>query len=749
MRGRLQVVEACVSDRPDTKSSPSSLVRSNESPGGTERANEILADSSLTDRRLRILKHSDTFAVFDQYGNIRPVPGGDEGIYHDGTRFVSGLVLELEGAAPFFLSSTIRDDNDQLVVALTNPDLRRRTPEHLPLGSLHIARRIFLRNAECYQEVVIENHTSAKVSTRLGFRFAADFADIFEIRGMTRQRRGQNLAPAVNGSTVDLRYKGLDEVERLTRFEFPALTTVSHSIAGFDVSLGPRESANFQIAVSFQSGGTPAPRLQSFETARELALEEIRHRKAGSCVVHGSNGQFNAWIDRSLADLQMMTTALPTGPYPYAGVPWFNAPFGRDGLITALECLWFWPELARGVLSFLARHQATDTIANRDAEPGKIVHEMRSGEMAAMQEMPFGKYYGAVDGTPLFLLLAGAYYERTGDLCLISELWPHLHAAMRWIDEYGDRDGDGFVEYRQVSSTGLIHQGWKDGDDAIFHEDGSEAVGPIALCEVQSYVYAAWQSAAKLADALGLHDQAELPKKRAARLRDNFGRAFWCQEISSFALAIDGAKRPCRVPTSNAGHCLFSGLATRDHALLAARTLMSPTSFSGWGVRTVAEGGARYNPMAYHNGSVWPHDNALIASGFGRYGLTREALAIFQGMFEASVYFEFQRMPELFCGFRRESGEGPVLYPVACSPQSWAAASVFLLLQSSLGLKIDGIGGRISFVRPVLPPFLNDLKISNLRVGAATVDLRLTRHGEDASVKVVRRTGELEILVSH
>jgi glycogen debranching enzyme len=400
------------------------------------------------------------------------------------------------------------------------------------------------------------------------------------------------------------------------------------------------------------------------------------------------------------------------------------------------------------VLSYLAQHQAATTIPEQDAEPGKILHESRNGEMAALREMPFGRYYGTVDGTPLFVLLAGAYYERTGDLRFIRDIWPNVEAAIRWIDESGDRDGDGFVEYERKSANGLTHQGWKDSDDAIFHEDGSEVAGPVALCEVQGYVYGAWQAAARLADALSLPEQSILLRRRADALFDDFNRVFWCEEISSFALALDGGKRPCRVRTSNAGHCLASGIATKDHARVVSQTLMSPGCFSGWGVRTVAEGEARYNPMGYHNGSVWPHDNALIAYGFGRYGFSREVLGIFQGMFEAAMYFDLHRMPELFCGFPRDVGEGPVLYPVACSPQSWSAASVFFLLQAALGLQIDGVRGRVSLVRPALPSFLNDLELANLRLGASTVDLHVTRHGEEVSVKVLRREGELEILIA-
>jgi glycogen debranching enzyme len=565
---------------------------------------------------------------------------------------------------------------------------------------------------------------------------------------MARKARGEDLPPSVQSSAVILSYRGLDQVERRTHFDFSPAADISTNGAIFALSLEPREVTRVYVTARFERAGTVAPRRLKFDHARAQALDEIRSRKANGCTIYASNGQFNAWVNRAISDLHMMTTALPTGPYPYAGVPWFNTPFGRDGLITALECLWFWPDLARGVLSYLAQHQAATTNPEQDAEAGKIIHETRNGEMAALREMPYGRYYGAVDGTPLFVLLAGAYYDRTGDLRFIKDIWPNIQAAIRWIDEFGDRDGDGFVEYQRRSADGLIHQGWKDADDAIFHADGSEVAGPVALCEVQSYVYGAWQAAAKLAEALGLHEQAVLPRKRAERLREDFNRAFWCEEISSFALALDGQKRPCRVRASNAGQCLISGIATRENAGLVRQTLMMPRSFSGWGVRTVAEGEARYNPMGYHNGSVWPHDNALIAYGFGRYGFTKEALGIFQGMFEAAMYFDLHRMPELFCGFPQEPGEGPVLYPVACSPQSWSAASVFLFVQAALGLRIDAVRGRVSLVRPALPSFLNDLEITNLRVGAATVDLHLTKHGDDVSVKVLRREGELEILIS-
>jgi len=448
-----------------------------------------------------------------------------------------------------------------------------------------------------------------------------------------------------------------------------------------------------------------------------------------------------------VSDLHMLTTELPTGPYPYAGVPWFNTPFGRDGIITALESLWLRPQLARGVLAYLAASQATEVIPEQDAEPGKIVHEVRHGEMAALKEMPFGRYYGSVDATPLFVCLAGAYYERTGDRAWVESLWPNVEAALRWIDRFGDRDGDGFVEYHRQSADGLVHQGWKDSDDAVFHADGSPARGPIALCEVQGYVYAARRAGAALAAALGQTERARQLTGQADELRENFERAFWCEELSTYALALDGDKQPCRLRASNAGHCLFAGIASPQRAPRVARTLLSPASFSGWGVRTLAASERRYNPMSYHNGSVWPHDNALIAQGLARYGLAEQVLQIWTGLFEAAMYLDLHRMPELFCGFPQDPGEGPVPYPVACAPQAWSAASVFLLLQASLGLQINAPEARVCFTRPQLPASLGELRIHNLEVAGATVDLLLVRHEHDVGVNVLRREGDIQIFV--
>jgi glycogen debranching enzyme len=469
-------------------------------------------------------------------------------------------------------------------------------------------------------------------------------------------------------------------------------------------------------------------------------------RARQGCEIVTSNESMNHWIARSTADLQMMITDTPNGLYPYAGIPWFSTAFGRDGILTAFELLSADPEVARGVLDFLAETQATTVSDASDAQPGKILHEMRGGEMAALGEIPFGRYYGTADATPLFVMLAEAYYERTADRAFVERLRPHILAALGWMQSWGDIDGDGFLEYARRSDSGLVQQGWKDSNDSVFHADGTLAEPPIALCEIQGYAYAAWKGAARLAAVWGDTAAAGAWEDRAERLRVSFEDAFWCEDLGTYALALDGAKRACRVRSSNPGHCLFSGIASPARALTVRDALLSDASFAGWGIRTIAAGTARYNPMSYHNGSIWPHDNALAAAGFARYGLTASATVVTEAMFDLSQRVDLHRMPELVCGFHRRGGEYPTLYPVACAPQAWAAGAVYLLLEACLGLRVSATARRVSFTRASLPGAVKWLQITNLAIGDARVDLFLERHPYDVGVTVLRRQGDVEIV---
>jgi glycogen debranching enzyme len=704
----------------------------------------ISATSSLADDRTRVLKHGETFAVFDRHGDIRPIGRGVQGIYHEGTRFVSRLELSLDRHRPVLLSSTVKDDNAMLSVDLTNPDSSTNGQIDLPRGTIHLIRTKFLWQGACYESLVVSNFGLAPHEVVVTFRFEADFADIFEVRGLRRDHRGRRHKDLTEEGVVTLAYEGLDGQLRRTRLQFsPTPTEILPSEARFTLRLEPKEERNLYVIACCDS--TEAAPYLPYDRAYQQADNALSLAKRNDCDIYTSNEQFNDWLNRSLADLHMMVTGTATGPYPYAGVPWYSTAFGRDGLITALEFLWVNPELCRGTLAYLAATQATEVIPEQDAEPGKILHETRRGEMAALGEIPFGRYYGTVDATPLFIMIAAAYFERTGDLAFIRSVWPNIDLALKWLDTYGDMDGDGFVEYARHSPNGLVQQGWKDSGDSIFHADGTMAQAPIALCEVQGYTYAAKRGAAEMARALGEPARADELIRQADALRGRFEEAFWDDDLSIYALALDGQKRPCRIRSSNAGHCLFAGIADGDHARRAAETLLGAELFSGWGVRTLSAGEVRYNPMSYHNGSVWPHDNALVADGLARYGLRDLSLKIMTGLFDASIFVDLHRLPELFCGFERRAGVGPTLYPVACAPQAWASGAVFLLLQSCLGLSINGRESRVRFDEPVLPPYLQQVRIKNLSAGKGTIDLLIHGHDRNVNVDILRMEGHVEI----
>jgi len=709
----------------------------------------ILASSSMADDRVEVLKQGETFVVFDRYGDIHQVLPGPQGLYHEGTRFLSRFEFSIGDQRPLLLSATVKEDNALLTVDLTNPDIMQNGRPSLPRGALHIRRMKFLWQGTCYERLCLHNYSLAEIPVILSFAFDADYADLFEARGRQRTHRGRRLDTVHIDGGIVLAYEGLDHTVRRTHVRCtPVPSKVTSDGLVLEAPLAPHADATWDLTIACEIEKRRTQVFLSYEHACAEADRTLQEARSHDCHIYTSNEQFNDWLNRSAADLHMLISDTTEGPYPYAGVPWFSTPFGRDGIITALEFLWVNPTLARGVLAYLAATQATEVNPEQDAEIGKILHETRSGEMAALGEIPFGRYYGSVDATPLFIILAGAYYERSGDRAFVQALWPNIQLALHWIDRYGDPTGTGFVTYDRRSSHGLVHQGWKDSQDAVFHADGTAAIGPIALCEVQAYVYQAKRKAADLARLVGEAERAEGLRMEAASLRERFEDAFWCEELDSYALALDGNGRPCRIRSSNPGHCLFGGIAGQEHGLRVARSLLTDEFFSGWGIRTIATSEQRYNPMSYHNGSVWPHDNALIAAGMAGYGYKEGAKKILTGLFDASLFINLHRLPELFCGFSRRPGESPTLYPTACAPQAWASAAPFLLLQSCLGLQIEGTCRRLSFNSPVLPPFLERVEINNLAIGDARVDLILDRYPQDVGVTVARRDGEAEIVVA-
>jgi glycogen debranching enzyme len=709
----------------------------------------VSATQATLEEQPQVLKNGDTFAMFDRFGDIQVFAPGKEGIYHNDTRFLSHQEMLIDGVRPLHLGAAVEDSNSLLVIDLMNPDLPGHDGRHgLEKGTLHIFRAALLWQGTCHQHIRVNHHGSESANVRLEFTFDGDFVDLFEIRGMKRERRGERLPPEVGTNEVVLPYRGRDNLLRRTRIHFqPVPTSIDSGRAVFELQLDPGTEHHLYYTIACECEDEVQPPRITYEAALRENNAARRAWLGGHCSVVTSNPLLNLWLDRSIADLSMLTSILPTGPYPYAGVPWYSTTFGRDGIITALECLWVDPSLACGVLKFLAATQATTVDPQNDAEPGKILHEARHSEMALTHEIPFGRYYGSVDSTPLFVILAAAYWRRTGDTMLIHDIWPNIQAALNWIDRWGDADGDGFVEYARHSDEGLVQQGWKDSHDSIFHADGRMADAPIALCEVQGYVYDAKLAAATLARVTGDPALADKLETQARQLRQKFQAAFWCEEIGSYAIALDGAKRQCKVASSNAGHTLWSGIASPEHANRIVDGLMSGEFFSGWGIRTIRAGSARYNPMSYHNGSVWPHDNALIAIGMARYGRTEAAMQLLTSMFEASLHFDGHRLPELFCGFPRRSGAGPTLYPVACSPQAWAAAAIFGMLQACLGLDIDAARCEISLRTPRLPSFIDWIRITRLGAPAPDADLLLQRYERNVGIEVVRKQSQVGVTV--
>jgi glycogen debranching enzyme len=698
-------------------------------------------------RPRRTLKQDDTFVVVDSHGDIGASAGGSDGLFLSDTRFLSQFELLVNGMQPLLLGSNTRDDNTSLIIDLTNPDLYAEQRLVLPKDTVHIVRMIFVYGNTLYQRIALRNYGSP-VNLTLTLVFDNDFADVFEVRGLRRPRRGKIERLVAGRARTLLTYYGLDVKLRQTSIGFdPQPSELLETAATYRLSLAARQTASLFCCVS--CGNPELPQTVSFSRGVRAIYRRQHIISHHATTVATSNPIFNEIVCRSVADLRMLSTDTPQGPYPYAGIPWYSTTFGRDGLITALQMLWLDPSLARGVLHRLAALQAKVDDPGSDAQPGKILHEMRAGEMAALREVPFALYYGTVDSTPLFVLLAGLYAKRTGDYETIRAIWPNLEAALAWIDGPGDHDRDGFIEYHRETADGLVNQGWKDSFDAVFHADGRLAEGPIALAEVQGYVYAAKKALARCAAQIGRGEHARALDAQADRLAARFEESFWSQDLGTYALALDGAKAPCLVRSSNAGQVLFSGIARPEHAREVAAMLLTPQFFSGWGIRTIARREARYNPMSYHNGSVWPHDNALIALGLARYGHQTEVEQLFKGMFDAAGYMDLRRLPELFCGFQRGPRRGPTLYPVACNPQAWASATPLSLLEASLGLQINATTEEVRFVEPHLPAFLDEVIVRNLAVGGSSLDFSVRRQGTGTSVQILNRRGDAKISAIH
>lgn len=695
-----------------------------------------------------VVKEGSLFACSDPSGDISPRGRFGEGFYFSDTRFLSELIVTIGGTAPVMLASS-GDLAYQGVVDATNRELSGTDGSSIAQMTLNFHRTRLISD-RLYERIDIRNHGRRRARTSLELYLAADFADIFEVRGHGgRKSEGQELAPRTRADAVSFAYIGADEFFRETVVDFrPVPRSVEASdgrvVAVWEVDLEPRHHTRIEFSIEASLDGKRRRR-RSFDTAATLNQKSKQEWDEANTVITTDRIAFNRLLEASSRDIRALITPGEHGRIIAAGVPWFVAPFGRDSLLTSTETLLINPHPARETLFVLAKRQARTDDALRDAEPGKILHEIRYGELARAGHIPHSTYYGTVDATPLFLMLASDYYRWTNDLDTMERLQPHLDAALAWIDNHGDSDGDGFVEYARRSPAGLRNQGWKDSFDSVVHADGSLAEGPIALAEVQGYTYAAKRRIADVYAALGREDVATELHKQSDALRAAFNDVYWMPDEGFYAMALDGAKRQVQSVTSNPGHCLYCEMVDDDKAAVVCERLMAPDMFSGWGIRTLSCASPAYNPMSYHTGSVWPHDNAIIAAGFKCYGRADLTSAVVTAMYEAALGSPEMRLPELYCGFERARDIPYVPYPVACSPQAWSAAAPFALLQSLLGITADAPNRQLTIRYPGLPPWLTNVQLQNLRVGDSRLSLSFTRQGAATAFSLVDRQGTVRV----
>jgi glycogen debranching enzyme len=694
-------------------------------------------------RDVQTIKHDRVFLLTDRYGDI---PAGNTaalGLYFRDTRFLSRYELTVDGMRPTYLHSEV-DRNYSMLVETTLPVISVdpsgvRTPKNLS-----ISRHRWLEHG-MHETIKVQNFGGERRRVALRLAFGADFLDLFEVRGLRRRQRGQMAAPVVREGSVTFRYDGLDGVTRQLEIAFePHPRRLTASSATFAFRIDPKSSATVEVSVR--------PRVGEHEplarTHAELERDYSAWRRA--CTrFRASNPQLQRYLDRAILDLRMMQTDMDGTPAIDAGVPWFSTLFGRDALITAYQALGVDPHLAKGTLAMLARYQGERVDDWREEEPGKILHELRVGELAGTGEIPHTPYYGSIDATPLWLVVYGRVWSWTADRAFAERLWPNALRALEWIDRYGDRDGDGYVEYIRRSPAGLDNQGWKDSRDGIVHADGTLPEPPIALVEVQGYVYDAWVQVARVARALGHRDVAEELERKAAALKERFNSDFWMPEEGTYAVALDGQKRQVRSVTSNPGHCLWSRIVDPARAPKVVRRLLARDMATGWGIRTLSAKNPAYDPIGYHTGSVWPHDNSIIAHGMKIMGFDDAANRVIDQLALCGAFFPAGRFPELFCGFSREEVPVPVEYPVACRPQAWATGATLLMVRSYGGISADAPNRTLFIVRPTLPTWLSRQEIIGMRVGDARLDLAFHAHEGATGCQVLRKEGDLDVLIRY
>ncbi|MGH2740745.1 MAG: amylo-alpha-1,6-glucosidase [Actinomycetota bacterium] len=704
------------------------------------------APAAVDIRDVQVIKEDRTFIVSDKFGDMPEGNTAALGLYHDDTRFLSRFEVAVNDLKPLLLhSSTERNYSQNVELAYPMSMMDPSGFERKENLSLH---RYRVLGGSMFERLRVHNFGRKPLSARVTLDFDADFRDLFEVRGLAREQRGQMQPAKVEHNQVVLSYRGLDGETRSTTLRFsPAPDELTESHAEFIVQAQPGVEVELAIEITPAVGRDTPDRLPMGQAEDRLGRDYTNWRK--QCTrFRTSHPQLSEFLDRAILDIRMLISSGENGThYIDAGIPWYSTLFGRDSLITAYQAITVNPDLAWGTLRGLAALQGKEENEWREEEPGKILHEVRLGELARCNEIPHTPYYGSIDSTPLWLILLSSAYSWTADLDSVKELWPNALAALEWIDTYGDLDGDGYLEYQKRSARGLDNQGWKDSFDAVLYEDGTRAKPPIALVEVQGYAYQAKLGMARLAEELGEIDLAQRLQQQAADLKERFNRDFWVEETNYFALALDGDKKPVPTISSNPGHCLWSEIVDEEKAPRVAHRLLSPRLSSGWGIRTLADKQPAFDPLGYHTGSIWPHDNSLIIHGLKRYGFDTEAQRVMDQLALAGSFFPLGRFPELFCGYSAEEVPVPVQYPVACRPQAWASGAPLLMVRSYAGLTADAPEKRLYVVRPRLPIWLSSVEILGMRVGDARIDITFTNHDGVTATQIPRKEGDLEVLI--
>ncbi|WP_283152476.1 amylo-alpha-1,6-glucosidase [Guptibacillus hwajinpoensis] len=672
----------------------------------------------------RVVKENDLFLLTDEKGNIPNDHPYGEGLYKRDTRFLSSLEMKINGEEPILLSSEASKSYENEMI-LTNPHMEDKGRLILWRESIEIKRKRFIYEDVLYEHVVVKNYYPKPLTFQISLNIDVDFADMFLVRGFQSGEVGSLTGVEVTTHSMTYHYKGADNVIRSSVMSWDReAIEVKEGYIDFEFNLlhGGEQTLTFKVnPVIDGASGTE----YAADAAYKKLVTSYQSWNDQTTKVKTDYLPLQRMVDRGVSDLRLLLTDLGYGPFPVAGLPWFGVPFGRDSLIAALQMLSFNPDVAKGTLRTMAHYQGKNDDPWRDEQPGKIMHEIRYGELANTNQIPFTPYYGSVDSTPLFLVLLVEYVKWTNDLAIAEDLLPNILAALNWIDLYGDRDGDGLVEYHQESSKGIANQGWKDSGDSIVHRNGEYAETPIALVEVQGYVYQAKSGIADIFEVLQEPKMARELREQAASLKETFHNAFWMEEHQFYAIALDKDKNQVGTLTSNPGHVLYSGILDEESIESVSRALTSEKMFSGFGIRTMAEGEAGYNPMSYHDGSVWPHDNSMILLGMGKNDRAKEASLIMNGLIEASGHFEYDRLAELFCGYADRSGK-LIKYPVACSPQAWAAGTPLTFIQTVLGCFPDSLKGEIT-LKPLLLDEMNELHVDQLRIGDGILSLSLNR----------------------